>query len=196
MLFPTIDFAIFFCVVYIGAWLLNTRVVAWKLWLLAASYYFYAYWDWRFCFLLLASTVIAHVGATAISRSRSERARRAWLAAALVGLIGLLGYFKYYGFFSVNLTNWLSHVGLGHLVPLVTPTLPIAISFFTFMAISYVVDVYRGTLDRVFLGDHVLGVARRLGTSDRAAPRANDGEPHAASPLLLEIRVDRTAGGD
>ena len=147
MLFPTIDFAIFFCVVYIGAWLLNTRVVAWKLWLLAASYYFYAYWDWRFCFLLLASTVIAHVGATAISRSRSERARRAWLAAALVGLIGLLGYFKYYGFFSVNLTNWLSHVGLGHLVPLVTPTLPIAISFFTFMAISYVVDVYRGTLE-------------------------------------------------
>jgi len=147
MLFPTIDFAIFFCVVYIGAWLLNTRVVAWKLWLLAASYYFYAYWDWRFCFLLLASTVIAHVGATAISRSRSERARRAWLAAALVGLIGLLGYFKYYGFFAVNLTNWLSHVGLGHLVPLVTPTLPIAISFFTFMAISYVVDVYRGTLE-------------------------------------------------
>ena len=148
MLFPTIDFALFFFVVYVGAWLLNDRVVAWKLWMLAASYYFYAYWDWHFCFLLLASTVIAHVGATGISTAASPRAKRAWLVASLVGLLGLLGYFKYYGFFAVNVSNVLSHVGLGHLIPLLTPTLPIAISFFTFMAVSYVVDVYRGTLER------------------------------------------------
>jgi D-alanyl-lipoteichoic acid acyltransferase DltB (MBOAT superfamily) len=146
MLFPTFDFALFFLVVYVGAWLLNERVVAWKLWVLAASYYFYAYWDWHFCFLLLASTVIAHVGATGVTRSTSARARRTWLVGALVGLLGLLGYFKYYGFFAVNVTNMLSHVGLGRLIPLFTPTLPIAISFFTFMAVSYVVDVYRGTL--------------------------------------------------
>jgi alginate O-acetyltransferase complex protein AlgI len=147
VLFPTIDFALFFFVVYVGAWLLNERAVAWKLWILAASYYFYAYWDWHFCFLLLASTVIAHAGATGITASTTPRAKRAWLVAALVGLLGLLGYFKYYGFFAVNVSNTLSHVGLGHLIPLLTPTLPIAISFFTFMAVSYVVDVYRGTLE-------------------------------------------------
>ncbi len=147
MLFPTIDFALFFGVVYVGAWLLNTRVVAWKLFVLAASYFFYAYWDWRFCFLLLASTLIAHIGATGISLSASEAARKGWLVASLVGLLGLLGYFKYYGFFAVNVDNALRHLGMSNLVPLLTPTLPIAISFFTFMAISYVMDVYRGTLD-------------------------------------------------
>ena len=146
MLFPTFDFAIFFGVVYLGAWLLNERAVAWKLFVLAASYYFYAYWDWRFCFLLLASTVIAHVGASAIDASGSDRARRGWLTASLVGLLGLLGWFKYYGFFAVNVDNLLHTMGAGNLAPLLTPTLPIAISFFTFMAVSYVVDVYRGTL--------------------------------------------------
>ena len=72
--------------------------------------------------------------------------RFAWLAGSLAGLLGLLGYFKYYGFFAVNVDNVLSNVGMGHLIPLFNPTLPIAISFFTFMAVSYVVDVYRGTL--------------------------------------------------
>ena len=147
MLFPTIDFALFFAVVYAGAWLLNSRVIAWKLFMLAASYYFYAYWDWRFCFLLVASTVISHVGATGISRSTTKVARRGWLTGALVGLLGLLGWFKYYGFFAVNVDNLLHNAGLGRIAPLITPTLPIAISFFTFMAVSYVVDIYRGTLD-------------------------------------------------
>jgi D-alanyl-lipoteichoic acid acyltransferase DltB (MBOAT superfamily) len=123
MLFPTIDFALFFGVVYVGAWLLNTRVVAWKLFVLAASYFFYAYWDWRFCFLLLASTLIAHIGATGISLSASEAARKGWLVASLVGLLGLLGYFKYYGFFAVNVDNALRHLGMSNLVPLLTPTL-------------------------------------------------------------------------
>jgi alginate O-acetyltransferase complex protein AlgI len=147
MLFPTIDFAIFFGVVYVGAWMLNPRPVLWKLWILAASYYFYAYWDWHFCFLLLASTLIAHGSVEGIAHSRGPRARKAWLVAGCVGLLGLLGYFKYYGFFATNVDNVLSSVHLGNLVPLLSPTLPIAISFFTFMAVSYVVDVYRGTLE-------------------------------------------------
>jgi D-alanyl-lipoteichoic acid acyltransferase DltB (MBOAT superfamily) len=146
MLFYTFDFAIFFGVVYAGAWLLNRRVVAWKLWMLAASYYFYAYWDWHFCFLLAASTLIAHLGATGVSVATTERSRRIWLAAAIGGLLGLLGYFKYYSFFAVSVDNVLRGVGLGNVVPLLTPTLPIAVSFFTFMAVSYVVDVYRGQL--------------------------------------------------
>ena len=146
MLFYTFDFAIFFGVVYAGAWLLNRRAAAWKLWMLAASYYFYAYWDWRFCFLLAASTLIAHVGATGVSLAGSERARRIWLTASIAGLLVLLGYFKYYSFFAVSVDNALRGVGLGGAVPLLTPTLPIAISFFTFMAVSYVVDVYRGQL--------------------------------------------------
>jgi D-alanyl-lipoteichoic acid acyltransferase DltB (MBOAT superfamily) len=146
MLFYTFDFAIFFGVVYAGAWLLNRRAVAWKLWMLVASYYFYAYWDWHFCFLLAASTLIAHLGATGVSMANTQRVRRVWLAASIAGLLGLLGYFKYFSFFAVSVDNVLRGVGLGDAVPLLTPTLPVAISFFTFMAVSYVVDVYRGQL--------------------------------------------------
>jgi alginate O-acetyltransferase complex protein AlgI len=147
MLFPTIDFALFFGVVYVGAWLLNRQVVAWKLFMLAASYFFYAWWDWRFCGLLALSTLVAFLGAEGVHRASTDARRRGWLTGSLVGLLGLLGWFKYYGFFAVSADNVLHSVGLGAAVPLLTPTLPIAISFFTFMAVSYVVDVYRRQLE-------------------------------------------------
>ncbi|HLJ08359.1 MAG TPA: MBOAT family O-acyltransferase [Acidimicrobiia bacterium] len=148
MLFPTIDFALFFLVAFVTSWLLNPYPVAWKLATIALSYFFYSWWDWRFVFLLLAATVLAHLGARgAATRERSPRAAKAWMIGSLVGLLGLLGYFKYYGFFAVNVDNVLHSMGAGRLVPLVQPTLPVAISFFTFMAISYVVDVYRGRLE-------------------------------------------------
>ncbi len=113
--------------------------------MIAASYVFYAWWDWRFIFLLLASTLIAHFGATAIDRS-AGRTRTAALWATLACLLGLLGWFKYYGFFALNLDNALHSAGLGRPMPLLAVTLPVGISFFTFMAISYVVDVYRRVL--------------------------------------------------
>jgi alginate O-acetyltransferase complex protein AlgI len=148
MLFPTIDFAIFFLVAFVACWLLNPYPTLWKLAVIALSYFFYSWWDWRFVFLLFAATVIAHLGARGAARHRaSPRSARAWLIAALVSLLGLLGYFKYYGFFAVNVDNLLHGLGAGRLVPLVQPTLPVAISFFTFMAISYVVDVYHGRLE-------------------------------------------------
>ncbi|MDA8341968.1 MAG: MBOAT family protein [Actinomycetota bacterium] len=147
MLFPTIDFAIFFAVVFTVSWLLNPFPVPWKLFIVAASYFFYAWWDWRFVFLLAAATVIAHVGATAIERT-SGTARRVAMWASVAGLLGLLGWFKYYGFFAVNLDNLFRSIGFGHPLPLLAITLPVAISFFTFMAISYVVDVERGVVRR------------------------------------------------
>ncbi len=91
---------------------------------------------------------MAHLGALGASRRGSApKSAKASLVLSLAGLLGLLGYFKYYGFFAVNVDNALHAMGAGRLVPLVEPTLPVAISFFTFMAISYVVDVYRGRID-------------------------------------------------
>ena len=146
MLFPTIDFAIFFAVAFAANWLLNPYPGPWKLAMLALSYFFYGWWDWRFVFLLMASTAIAHLGAVAVARQHSPRARRAAMVVAVCALLGLLGYFKYYGFASSNIDNALHIVGLGKLIPIIQPTLPVAISFFTFMALSYVIDVYRGRL--------------------------------------------------
>ncbi len=148
MLFPTIDFAIFFAVAFAANWLLNPYPRAWKLAMLAASYLFYSWWDWRFVFLLAASSAIAHFGAVAVTRARDPRRRKVALASALTGHLGLLGWFKYYGFLSTNIDNAFHAMSAGRLVPLLQVTLPVGISFFTFMGMSYVVDVYQGKIQR------------------------------------------------
>jgi D-alanyl-lipoteichoic acid acyltransferase DltB (MBOAT superfamily) len=145
MLFPTIDFAIFFAVVFTVNWLLNPYPGPWKIFMVAASYFFYAWADWRFIFLLAASTVIAYTGAGILDRLEGK-AKRLALWVTLTLLLGLLAWFKYYVFFTVNVDNLFHFIGLGRPLPLLNVSLPVAISFFTFMAISYVVDVYRGTL--------------------------------------------------
>jgi alginate O-acetyltransferase complex protein AlgI len=146
MLFPTIDFAIFFAVVFTVNWLLNPYPAPWKVSMIGFSYVFYGWVGWSYCLLLLSTTVVAFTGGAAISGMRSERGRRISMAAAVLVLLGILGWFKYYGFVSVNLDNLTHAAGLGRAVPLIQVALPIAISFFTFMAISYVVDVYRRVL--------------------------------------------------
>ena len=147
MLFPTIDFAIFFAVAFTANWLLNPYPRPWKLAMIALSYFFYSWWDWRFVLLLAASTVIAQVGAAAVHRFEDERHRRVAMVASVAALLGLLGWFKYYGFVAVNADNFLHLLGGGHLLPLLAVTLPVGISFFTFMALSYVIDVYRRKLE-------------------------------------------------
>jgi alginate O-acetyltransferase complex protein AlgI len=143
MLFPTFDFAIFFAVAFTANWLLNPYPAPWKLSMLALSYVFYGWVGWGYCLLLLSTTAIALVGGNAVVRSTTEKRRRLAMALSCAGLLGLLGWFKYYGFVSVNLDNLTHVLGLGRAVPLLQVALPIAISFYTFMALSYVIDIYR-----------------------------------------------------
>jgi D-alanyl-lipoteichoic acid acyltransferase DltB (MBOAT superfamily) len=145
MLFPTVTFAIFFMIVLPVSWLLMPRRQRWKLFMLGASYFFYGYWNWRFVFLIVASTVINQVFAHRIGVTRSERARRWLLGSAVVFNLGLLGYFKYYDFFLTSAQNTLNSFGLDIAPEIVGITLPVGISFFTFQALSYVIDVYRRT---------------------------------------------------
>ena len=147
MLFPTITFALFFLLVLVASWLLMPRPLRWKPFILLASYVFYAAWDWRFVFLLLAVTVVTQTGAALIGGIDNEGQRRRLLIATLVFDLGLLGWFKYYGFFATSLANLLDTVGLPAPLPLLQIVLPVGISFFTFQAISYVMDVYRRTIE-------------------------------------------------
>ena len=147
MLFPTIDFAIFFAVVFTVSWLLNPYPRLWKLAMVIASYVFYGWWDWRFVFLLGAVTLVAHIGATALARIDGDRRRRIALGVTVAVLLGILGWFKYYGFLAVNVDNLLRDAGAGRMLPLLTVTLPVGVSFFTFMALSYVIDVYRRRIE-------------------------------------------------
>ena len=145
MLFTTVDFAVFFTTVLALSWLVPQFGTRWKLLVLLASYVFYGWWDWRFCGLLAASTAVNQGAAEAIARSRSAATRRAVLVLAVAADLVTLGFFKYAGFFASSLANALGHLGLGAPLPLLQVVLPVGISFFTFQAISYVVDVYRGT---------------------------------------------------
>jgi alginate O-acetyltransferase complex protein AlgI len=143
MLFPTIDFAVFFAVVFPITWLLN-RYNTWKKWfLVAASYYFYAYWKVEFVALLFASSLGNYLAALLLGRLADGILRRAVLWVAVAANLGLLGYFKYWNFFAAELINALSAFGIDSAIGFIEVALPIAISFLTFHALSYVIDVYR-----------------------------------------------------
>ena len=157
MLFPTVQFAIFFCVVLTASWALMPHPRAWKPFILTASYVFYAAANWRFCALLAALTIANQVAARLIHRARDDpRRSKAILAAAIVVDLGVLGVFKYYGFFVEDIGDLLDAAGLGLPLPLLSLALPIGVSFFTFQAISYVVDVRRRLLPPASLLDFAI----------------------------------------
>jgi alginate O-acetyltransferase complex protein AlgI len=146
MLFPTIDFAVFFALVFPVTWLLNPLNSCKKWFLVGVSYYFYAYWKVEYVPLLFFSSLANFVIALQIGRLPNGRLRLAvlWIGVALN--LGVLGYFKYYDFFLLSLIDLFDHIGVNLPVPFVEVALPIAISFLTFHALSYIIDVYRREL--------------------------------------------------
>src|SRR5689334_8327943 len=113
----------------------------WKPFIIVASYVFYGYASWKFCLLLGAVTLGNQGAARLIDRTASERAR-SWILGVAVALdLGVLGVFKYYAFFVEDIDRALGPLSLP--LPLLTIALPVGVSFFTFQAISYVVDVKR-----------------------------------------------------
>jgi alginate O-acetyltransferase complex protein AlgI len=143
VLFPTVQFAIFFPIVLAISWALMSRPQLWKPFIVFASYVFYAYASWKFCLLLGGVTLGNQAAAKLIARTSDER-RRKWIVGTAVALdLGVLAVFKYYAFFVQDIGDVLDAVHLGLPVPLLTIALPVGVSFFTFQAISYTVDVYR-----------------------------------------------------
>jgi D-alanyl-lipoteichoic acid acyltransferase DltB (MBOAT superfamily) len=153
LLFPTVEFAIFFPVVLVLSWALMPRQDWWKPFIVVASYAFYAAADPRFCLLLGAITVVSQLAVVAIHRTADERHRN-WIAAAGVAFcLGVLGVFKYYGFFVSDVNDVLDWFGLGSPLELMTIALPIGVSFFSFQAITYIVDVKRRQVEPANLLD-------------------------------------------
>jgi D-alanyl-lipoteichoic acid acyltransferase DltB (MBOAT superfamily) len=153
MIFPTIQFAIFFPVVLALSWVLMPRQALWKPFVVVASYVFYAAASPRFCVLLAGVTVWNHLAAQLLKRTDSERKRTRITAFAVAGDLIALGVFKYYSFFAQDIARLLGDVGLGVPFPLLTIALPVGISFFTFQAISYTVDVRRRLIEPARLLD-------------------------------------------
>ena len=127
--------------------------------MIAASYFFYGYWNPRFVLLIVASTIWNQMWGTAIHRLRDDSHRRLALSVAVAGNLGLLGYFKYAQFFEVSARNALTHVGI-HVNPdVLRVTLPIGISFFTFQAMSYIIDIYRRQIEPVSFLDFAVYIS-------------------------------------
>jgi alginate O-acetyltransferase complex protein AlgI len=149
MLFPTVDFAIFFVIVLVGNWLLRPHPTRWKLFILACSLFFYGYFRWYYVLLLVASIVVNWwfgrriFDALGPDASRTDASRWLVRAAVVVNLAGL-GFFKYAEFTLSTGATTLERLGVDVDSPLVSIILPVGISFFTFQAISYVIDISRG----------------------------------------------------
>lgn len=143
MLFPTLEFAIFFIIVFAVSWEIRDRYEARKLFLLGASYFFYGFWDWRFLGLLALSSGMNYAAGLLLSRTEDAQNRRLIVGVAVALNLSILGFFKYYGFFLEELGSILINLGIERDLPLMEIILPVGISFFTFQGISYVVDVYR-----------------------------------------------------
>lgn len=148
MLFNSINFLLFFPVVLLFYYLIPDRFKS--LWLLAASYYFYMSWNAKYGLLILFCTVCTYLAALLIEKNRSEQKhnRRSYLYAAvcIVVILSILAYYKYTIFALNTLSSILTRMGILWDTPAVSIVLPVGISFFTFQAMSYVIDVYRGDI--------------------------------------------------
>ncbi len=148
MVFNSYIFLIFFPVVLIVYRLIPKK--ARSFWLLAASYYFYMSWNPKYAVLIVFSTVATYITGILLDRCRSRKDAGQWdrskliVAACITVNLMILFFFKYYGFFFDNLTALLSHAGIAVSVPRFDVVLPVGISFYTFQALGYCIDVYRG----------------------------------------------------
>ena len=145
MNFASIEYILFLAVVW-GLYAVLPRRGQ-NIILLAASYIFYAAWDWRFLGLIIGSTVIDFIVGQTVARATSERRRKAALAVSVCANLGLLGFFKYFNFFIESAGTLLESVGLGANESTLNIVLPVGISFYTFQTMSYTIDIYRRKLE-------------------------------------------------
>ena len=143
MLFNSISYLIFLPIVFAIYWMLNSRNLKWQnLFLLAASYFFYACWDWRFLFLLMFSTGLDYFTGIKMFEAKSVKLKKFWFFASIFINVGFLGVFKYYNFFIESFEELLTNFGVTSHFWTLKIILPVGISFYTFHGLSYVIDIY------------------------------------------------------
>jgi len=142
MLFNSGTFIVFFAVVLTLYWLLRDYRLQNAL-LLVASYVFYSAWNWKFLFLLMASTIVDYIVGLRMNKAATPAGRRMYLLASLSFNLGMLGFFKYFNFGIESLAVLLQQIGLTPHLPTLYVILPVGISFYTFQSIGYTLDVFR-----------------------------------------------------
>lgn len=144
MLFNSIEFMFFFPIAVLGYYVVPKKIR--YIWLLICSYYFYMSWNPEYALLMLTSTGITYLGSRIIGTNLPGIHRKVVLIAVLIANLGILGYFKYSNFFIEWITFCLQKINITVNIPQVDVLLPVGISFYTFQALSYSIDVYRGDI--------------------------------------------------
>ncbi len=145
MLFNSIEFAIFLPIVFLLYWFVfNRSLKLQNLFIVAVSYVFYGWWDWRFLFLIAFTSFCSWGSGLLIERYNSNPKKAKTISALNIVLnLLILGVFKYYDFFAKEFAELFGLSSDGILLNII---LPVGISFYTFQALSYSIDVYRGKL--------------------------------------------------
>ena len=143
MAFNSLAFAVFLPIVFALYWLLPRRVLLQNLLLLLASYWFYAWWSYKFLLLLFVSSTITYLLAHQLEKTDRAAWRRVLLWTSLAVNLGVLVLFKYLGFFANSLVALLNTFGLHAGSLTLKIILPLGISFYTFQMVGYTIDVYR-----------------------------------------------------
>ena len=138
MSFTSIKFLIFFIVICFGYFLLNKKLKIY--WLLLGSYFFYMSWNPKYALLMLFSTIVTYLSGILISKSKSKKEKKIWVALSIIINLLILAIFKYYSFIIDNLSSIFTFINLPKTLNVL---LPVGISFYTFQALSYTIDVYR-----------------------------------------------------
>ena len=148
MLFNSIDFAIFLPIVFLLYWFVfNKNLKYQNLLIVAASYLFYGWWDWRFLSLILFSTLVDYTIGRRLLNEENQTKRKILLWTSLLVNLGFLGFFKYYNFFLDNFVSAFSFFGHPISPQGLNIILPVGISFYTFQTLSYTIDVYKRKLE-------------------------------------------------
>ncbi len=145
MQFDSYTYALFLPLVFIIYWALRKNLKWQNLFLLVASYVFYGWWDWRMLGLIVLTSVTTW-GSALMMRGDRSRHDRLWSAANIVLNVGILAVFKYLNFLRDSFVDFLGLFGVNPDWPTLHILLPVGISFYTFQAISYTIDVYRGDI--------------------------------------------------
>ena len=147
MIFNSIDFAIFLPIVFLLYWFVTNKNLKLQNFLIvAASYFFYGWWDWRFLSLILFSTIVDFTVGQKLRNEENQIKRKALLWISILVNLGFLGFFKYYNFFLDNFISAFSFFGQEIQGNSLNIILPVGISFYTFQTMSYTIDVYKRKL--------------------------------------------------
>ena len=148
MLFNSIDFAVFLPIVFILYWFVTNRNLKLQNFLIvASSYLFYGWWDWRFLSLILFSSLVDYFVGLGLMKQENPFKRKVLLWTSIIVNLGFLGFFKYYNFFLDNFTAAFSFFGTEIQTSSLNIILPVGISFYTFQTLSYSIDVYKRKLE-------------------------------------------------